>query len=486
MTAPFGNDSTAGPRLRRSLSLWDLIVYGVIIVCPLSPAPFFGILTQKGHGHAATTILIAMFAMLPTAISYGRMARIYPSAGSAFTYVGREIGAGVGYITGWGMMMDYLLNTLIVIIWVGQQTHVFFPVLPYWVCAVLVAALSTALTSQGIRMSARANLVMGAALGAVVLVFLGAAAVYVANHPHGAPGFFTHPFYDPKTWRWQSILGGTSLAMLTYIGFDGISTLSEECANPRRNIMIATVLTCVVVAVLSVLEVYAAQLVWPSSEAFPNLDTAFTFAAQRAWAPLFAVVGVAIIGALLAVGIADQLAVARLLYGMGRSGALPRRFFGAIHPRSQVPLNNVLFVGCFALGGALLLPAISGEATGYELGANLVNFGALISFMGVNAAAFMRYYVRAQKKRLVNLLLPAVGFFVCLTLWWNLGTRAIQFGVVWMALGIAFGAWRSRGFRDKIAVFQSASESETDESGSDASAEALSSPLSTTPGPRNP
>jgi putrescine importer len=141
---------------------------------------------------------------------------------------------------------------------------------------------------------------------------------------------------------------------------------------------------------------------------------------------------------------------------------LPRRFFGAIHPRSHVPLNNVLFVGFFALAGALILPAISGNATGYELGANLVNFGALISFMGVNAAAFMRYYVRAEKKQSINLVLPAVGFFVCLTLWWNLGTRAIQFGVVWMVLGIVFGAWRSRGFRDKVAVFECTPGSEDD------------------------
>jgi hypothetical protein len=120
----------------------------------------------------------------------------------------------------------------------------------------------------------------------------------------------------------------------------------------------------------------------------------------------------------------------------------------------------VLCVDFFALTGALVLPAIAGTASGYELGANLVNFGALISFMGVNAAALMRYYVRAERKKLFNLLLPATGFFVCLALWWNLGTRAIQFGVLWMALGILFGAWRSRGFRDRLAVFESVPEAE--------------------------
>ena len=137
----------SGPGLRRALSLWNLIVYGVIIVSPISPAPFFGILIQRGSGHAATTILIAMFAMLPTAISYGLMARAYPSAGSAFTYVGQEIGPALGYVTGWGMVMDYLLNTLISIIWVSQQAKVFLPAIPYWAWVVAFSAISTGYTS---------------------------------------------------------------------------------------------------------------------------------------------------------------------------------------------------------------------------------------------------------------------------------------------------------------------------------------------------
>jgi putrescine importer len=451
-----------GPRLRRALTLWDLIIYGVIIVSPISPAPFFGILTQRGHGHAATTILIAMFAMLPTAISYGRMARAYPSAGSAFTYVGQEINPALGYLTGWGMVMDYLLNPLISIIWVSQQAHVFLPLIPYWLWAVFFAALATGLTAQGIKISARANIVMGTAMAVVIIVFFVAVVIYILNHPHAEAGFFTRPFYDPQTWSVNAILSGTSLAMLTYIGFDGISTLSEECDNPRRNILIATVLTCLVVGILSVLEAYAAQLVWPSVEPYPNLDTAFTFAAQRAWAPLFVVVGLTLIVALMAVGVAAQLAVARLLYGMGRSGALPRGWFGAIDPKTQIPRNNVLFVGAFALLGALILPMISGEATGYELGGNLVNFGALVAFMGVNAAAFVRYYLRADQRQWTNLVLPVLGFLICLLLWWNLSRRAQLFGISWMAIGIAFGAWKTRGFRSNLVVFDFSSDDAQD------------------------
>lgn len=441
------------PRLRRVLSLRDLVIYGVILVSPISPAPFFGILSKRAHGHAATTIFIAMLAMLPTAINYGRMARVYPSAGSAFSYVGGELGPALGYVIGWSMVMDYLLNPLISIIWVGQQGHVFVPEIPYWLWACLLACLLTGLTAQGIKSSARKNLALGSILGAVVAVFVVAAIAYVLHHPHAQAGFFTRPVYDPHTWSMNAILGGTSLAMLTYIGFDGISTLSEECHNPRRNVLIATVMTCVVVGVLSILEVYVAQLVWPSSDPFPNVDTAFTAVAQRVWAPLFTVVGLALALSLMACAMAAQLAVARLLYGMGRSGALPRPFFGSIHAGTQVPRNNVLFVGAFVLAGAVILPMLSGNLTAYELGANLVNFGALTAFMGVNAAAFLRLYWRADRRQWGDLLLPALGFSICMVLWWNLTLRAKCFGLIWMTMGIAYGAWRTGGFRRNLAEF---------------------------------
>jgi len=149
-----------------------------------------------------------------------------------------------------------------------------------------------------------------------------------------------------------------------------------------------------------------------------------------------------------------QLGAARLLYGMGRSGALPKSFFGVVDAKRHVPRNNVLFVGALALAGAFLLPAIAGAATGYELGANLLNFGALIAFMGVNAAAFVRYYLHGKEKTLGNLLPPVFGFVICLLLWLNLSTKALIFGAIWMAAGIAFGAWKTKGFRGNLVDFE--------------------------------
>ena len=449
-----GISSSSSPRLRRSLTLWDLILYGVIVIQPVAPMSIFGVLSDRGHGHVVTTILIAMVAMLFTAISYGRMARAYPSAGSAFTYVGQEINPALGYVTGWSMVMDYILNPIICTIWCSQQAHVFAPAIPYGVWAIFFAGIFTFLNVQGVKTSARVNTGLATGMGVVVAIFFVAAARYVFGAPHDGAAFFFHPFYNPQMFNAKAVLGATSVAVLTYIGFDGISTLSEEADNPRRNILLATVLTCLVIGLLSAMEVYAAQLVWPSTQPYPNVDTAFTYVAGRAWGPLFAVLGFTLIVANFGSGLGAQLGAARLLYGMGRSNALPKSFFGAVDAKHHIPRNNVLFVGIIAVGGAFLLPAIAGEATGFELGANLLNFGAFIAFMGVNAAAFVRYFLRAKEKTLGNLLPPVLGFVICFFLWWNLSLKARIFGAIWMAIGIAVGAWKTRGFRGNLIDFE--------------------------------
>jgi putrescine importer len=483
--------TVATPRLKRSLTLWDLILYGVIVIQPVAPMSVFGVLSDRGRGHVVTTILIAMVAMLFTATSYGRMARAYPSAGSAFTYVGQEINPALGYVTGWSMVMDYMLNPMICIVWCSQQAFVFAPGIPYWGWAIFFGGIFTFLNIQGIKTSARVNTGLAVAMGVVVAIFFMAAARYIFGHPHDGASFFTRPFYDPHLWNSNAVLAATSIAVLSYIGFDGISTLSEEAENPRRNILLATVLTCFVIGILSALEVYSAQLVWPAREAFPNSDTAFTYVAGRAWQPLFAVVGFTLLVANFGSGMGAQIGAARLLYGMGRSKALPQSFFGVVEPKRHVPRNNVVFVGAIALAGALL---VSVGLFSYGLGAEMLNFGALIAFMGVNLAAFVRYDVREGKKDpvlpalmtalVIGLVLwphsnqmmyivagvlwavlavwtpPLAGFIVCFFLWKNLSWKAWLVGGIWMAAGIAFGAWKTRGFRGDLVNFDLPAEEE--------------------------
>jgi amino acid transporter len=444
-TAPTSN-APGSIGLRRTLSLWDLILYGMIVIQPTAPMPVYGVMSQRAHGHAVTTVLIAMVAMLFTAIAYGRMARAYPSAGSAFTYVGCEIHPALGYVTGWSMAMDYMLNPIVCTILCSKFALNFFPEVPYPVLVVLFISLFTGLNLFGIRTSARINEILAASMGVVILIFLAAAVRYVLHTPHEDLAFFTRPFYDPQTFRTSAVLGGTSLAVLTYIGFDGISTLSEEAENPRRNILLATVLVCLITGVLASVEVYAAQLVWPGSQPSPDVDTAFVHVAGRAGgAWLFLLINVTLLVATVGSGMGSQLGAARLLYGMGRSNALPKSFFGAIEPKRRIPQNNVMFVGALALAGTVVLT--------FERAAELLNFGALLAFMGVNAASFTRYYVRERRRTLGNFLPPTLGFTICLLLWLNLSRPAKIAGTIWMLLGIAYGAYRTRGFRAELVSF---------------------------------
>ena len=434
------------PRLRRALGLWDLILYGMIVIQPTAPMPVYGVMSQRAHGHAVTTVLIAMVAMLFTAISYGRMARAYPSAGSAFTYVGSEIHPALGYVTGWSMAMDYMLNPIVCTILCSKFALNFLPEIPYPVMVLLFLIVFTSLNLFGIRTSARINETLVAGMGIVILIFLAGAARYVLKTPHDGMAFFTRPFYDPQTFSMPAVLGGTSLAVLTYIGFDGISTLSEEAENPKRNILLATVLVCLIVGALASIEVYAAQLVWPGAQPFPDVDTAFVHVAGRAagrW--LFSLINVTLLVATMGSGLGSQLGAARLLYGMGRSNAIPKSFFGAIEPKRRIPRNNVLFVGAFALVGTCFLT--------FERGVELLNFGALLAFMGVNAASFTRYYLRGAEKRLTDFLVPMLGFAICCLLWLNLSRPAKIAGVLWILLGIGYGAVRTRGFRSELVSF---------------------------------
>ena len=278
----------------------------------------------------------------------------------------------------------------------------------------------------------------------VVVIFFVFVARFVWGYHERGVHFFTEPFYNPATFSLAGLGRGTSLAVLTYIGFDGISTFSEEVENPRRNIMIATVLVCVIAGVLSAAEVYAAQLVW-GSKPFPadKVESAFPLVAQQIGGFfLFHLLNFTVLIANIGSGIAAQLAAARLLYGMGRNDAIPKSFFGKISAKRRIPANNVLLIGAVALVGAFI--------TTYERGAEMLNFGAFIAFMGVNAAAFVHYYLRAPEKKLGNLLMPLIGFVVCLVIWWSLSPPAKIAGTIWLALGIAYGAWKTSGFRKQM------------------------------------
>jgi putrescine importer len=449
------NNPNSEVKLKRVLSLSDLIIYGIILIQPVAALPLFGHANSISKGHAVTTILVAMVAMIFTAISYGRMANRYPQAGSAYTYVGKGINPYLGFIAGWSMFMDYMFIPILCVIFTSIAANHLLSIIPYHVWIFIFAGGFTMLNLRGIRVASRTNWVLIIVMSVVVFYFMAAAIRYIFLK-EGIGGLLSsRPFYNSESFSLGSIGSATALAALTYIGFDGLTTLSEEVKNPRRNVLIAAVATCLITGLWSGAQLYLAQLSWPdwasvtrgiTDVAAKNnaLDTAIMSVANRVGGSLLdASLSITLLVGSIGSGITGQLGAARLLYGMGRDGVIPKKVFGHLSKKSATPIYNVLIIGVLALVGALLL--------NYQECARLINFGAFFAFMGVNIASMREYYFkskdRSAKSFLKNFLPPAIGFTICLIIWLNLPLKTFIIGGAWMLVGIIYLAIRTKGFR---------------------------------------
>jgi amino acid transporter len=277
-------------------------------------------------------------------------------------------------------------------------------------------------------------------------------AVRYLFHMQGWPGVLsTQPLYNSATFHWPTVLTATSFAALTYIGFDGVTTLSEEVENPKRNVLLATVLTCVFAGVFSALEVYLGARIWPDWRTFPNLETAFMDVCRQVGGLLlFHGMGAILILAAFGSALTGGMGAARLLYGMGRDNVLPRKMFGHVNAKTGTPSYSIVLIAVASFGGAIALNYI-GNA--YEHAGETLNFGAFLAFMGVNLATFWQFAVLRQHGRkpraFADIILPLFGFAFCGLIWWNLNPIAKKVGAVWFALGLVLLVVKTRGFREK-------------------------------------
>ena len=441
---PANQEATEVPHLRRVLSLSDLILYGIVAVTPSAPVTVFGLASVRARGHTVDTILFAMVAMALTAISYGRMASIYPAAGSAYTYVGRGLNPHLGFLAGWAMLLDYLVNPLFCVVYCSLIVLRIIPHAPYVLIAACFAGGMTYLNVRGIRATARTNQVLMAVMGVLLLAFIALAARYLLFHQGWGGLFSTTPFYDPREFDFRAVLHATSFAALTYIGFDAVTTLAEDVHNPKRNVLLAIVVVVLFTGIFGGLLTYLAQRVWPDFRTFPDVATAFMDATRRVGGTaLFEATVVLVALADFGAGLATQVGAARLLFGMGRDNVLPKRFFAYLDPRSNTPTFNILLIGALSFAGSL--------GKRYDLIAELLNFGAFLGFMGVNAATIRQFYFLPQTGRTKSffwdLVVPALGFIICFVIWLGLGREATIVGGAWFAVGLSFLAVRTRGFR---------------------------------------
>jgi amino acid transporter len=429
--------------LKRSLSLFDLLVYGLVFIVPVAPVAVFGIVYNASKGMVPLIYTIGLAAMVFSALSYMSLSRVYPVAGSAYTYVSHTLGQMMGFLAGWAMLLDYLLLPTLTYVVCAIAVHASFPTVSQPLCVVALIALSTTLNYFGIETTARASFVLLVLQLILLAAFFVLGCVALAHGTAGAHLALT-PLFNPAVLTPGLIFGALSLAVLSFLGFDAISTLSEEAAGGPAAIAKATILSLCLCAALFVAQTYLASLFVLGKTQFPpgaQTDEAFYNIAAIVGGGWFkftlTVPGVLISG--IAGALAAQAATARLLYSMARDGKLPR-LLAHVHPVRKVPESAVFLVAAITLVlGVTMVDKL-------ELLTSMVSFGALLGFLLVHAAVLAQFRNEAQRQWFRHVISPAIGFVIIGYVLWNAEANAKIAGLAWLVMGaVLFVITRLRG-----------------------------------------
>ncbi|MCE0489494.1 APC family permease [Pantoea sp. Mb-10] len=444
--------NTSAPQrahLKKSLTLIPVVMMGLAYMQPMTLFDTFGIVSGLTDGHVATAYAFALIAILFTAVSYGKLVRRFPSAGSAYTYAQKAISPHVGFMVGWSSLLDYLFMPMINILLAKSYFESLVPGIPSWIFVVLLVAFMTISNLRGIKTVANFNSVI-VVLQVVVMAVITGMVVYGVAHGVGSGTLTsTRPFWSPDAHVVPMITGATILCF-SFLGFDGISSLSEETKDAERTIPRAIFLTALIGGVIFIAVSYFLQLYFPDISRFQNPDSSqpeiMLFVAGKALQIgilIFSVVTV------LASGMAAHAGVSRLMYVMGRDGVFPQRFFGFVHPKYRTPSLNVLLVGAVALL-AINFDLVTATA--------LINFGALVAFTFVNLSVIAQFWIREKRNKTLKdhlnyLVLPIMGALTVGALWVNLEETSMVLGLVWAAIGIVYLAFVTRTFRNPVPQF---------------------------------
>jgi putrescine importer len=425
-------------RLERTLTLWPIVLFGMAYITPFIVLTTFGVFSEAANGTLPSSYIFGAIAMIFTALSYGKMAREFPMAGSAYTYSRKAIDSRVGFMVGWALLLDYFFLPMVVWLIGAVYLKAEFPSVPTWVFLLGFIVLTTALNILGIKLTTRVNMGLMAFQMAVLVAFLILALKYLFGVDTGVD--LAAPFYNSET-TFAAVSGGAALTAYCFIGFDAVSTFAEEAVEPRKTIPRAIVLTASLAAVVFVIVAYVMQLVHPGG-VFKDAATAPQDMAIQVGGEVFGSLFLAtVILAQFTAGVPIQAAGARLLYAMGRDNVLPKKVFAFVTPRFHTPMINLLLMGAV---GFLALFSTVANATSF------INFGAFTGFTFVNISV-IAFYIRHRNEQRMNplswILAPLIGIGVCLWLMSNLDWKALTLGGTWVVLGIIYLTYLTRGFR---------------------------------------
>ncbi|MEV6631600.1 APC family permease [Actinoplanes sp. NPDC051470] len=448
--------------LRRALRFRDLLAYGLIFMVPIAPMAIFGAVFSASGGMVVGAYAIGVVALVFTAFSYAQMVKAFPLSGSVYNYVGRGIGAPVGFVAGWAIMLDYILVPSLLYLVAAVAMNATLPAIPVWLWLIGFVAANTIVNSMGIRMTARFTWIMLIGELIVLFVFLGFGVWAILT---GAGRWTWEPLYNPNTFGWSLLLGATSVAVLSFLGFDGIAMLAEEAKGGSKAIGRAMAGALFVAGLLFIAQTWVAAILTPDPQALiTNGDpagTAFYTAAEVASGPWLATV--CAVATAIAWGLPDsmvaQVAISRLLYAMARDKQLPA-FLAKVSRKRNVPRNAIWLVAAVSLALGLYM---NQRGDGIALLSSLINFGALTAFLLLYLSVIVYHVIRKRSRNLVaHLLMPLVGATILGFVVWNANVAAQRLGFVWIGLGVLvlIGLYLA-GRRPELSGFASVSQPAT-------------------------
>lgn len=429
-------------KLKRTLGLKSLVLFGLADMTPIIVIGTFGVIAETSMGAAAASFLLASVVMLFTAASYGRMAAQYPQSGSAYTYVGKAIDPHAGFLVGWSVLLDYVFIPMVIWLIGASYLHAQFPGVPNWLWILGFVVTTTIINIIGLNVADKINYALMTFQVIVIVVFM-ALCVYSLTRGLGSatllsPQPFTGDGSSPSL-----IVAGASVAAYSFLGFDVITTLSEESVNPRRDMPKAIFMVALIGGLVFVPVSYILQLVHPGGVFTDSSSAAYGIAQQVGGSLLTALFVAGLCVGQFTSGIAAQATASRLLYVMGRDGVLPGKFFARLSKRFSTPSTSIALIGLIGLFAMFLDVAMS---------TSFVNFGAFTAFTMVNVAVIATWIRSPQRKTdlrgiLRNLVCPVLGAAACLFLLLHLDAHALILGCSWLVLGVIIMALVTHGFR---------------------------------------
>lgn len=436
--------------LRRGMHLTDVILYGVLFMVIIAPQSIYGEIQLASGGMTPLVYIVGFVAISFTAMSYMRMSNRFPIAGSVYSYVQRGINPHVGFIAGWLILLDYLFVPSLLLVMVANWGVALIPGSPWYVWVIVFVVFNTFVNIRGIQMNRMVDWVIFTVEILALIAFIALGTNYILGGG-GAGGFKLDPIYQPGKVDLHFIATACSIACLSFLGFDGMSTLAEETVQPEKTIGKGIIIALCIMVVVFVAQTYIAALIQPDVNAVdPEME--FFNTAMLAGGQVF--YKILLVVNIVAIGIANimnaQLASARLLYSMGRDGVIPR-IFGKVHPKFQTP-----YMASLALGAAsLILPLFLDMATLTRF----VNFGALSSFVMLNFAVFLFFFIKEKKRNSVGdivkyLICPWCGILILAYVFTGFDVPTYIVGCVWLVIGLVIGAVKSKGYKEVPEAFK--------------------------------